>query len=89
MKHGYVKRPFSTLHRYPQTGVLPEHWTNDLALKILPVASGELLGFIAFSTTYAPQPSLLPGTSPHKEHMNDNTKLFKINYGKNINRPEV
>lgn len=36
-KHGYVKRPidwpFSTLHRYVQTGVLPEHWANDLALE--------------------------------------------------------
>jgi putative transposase len=30
VKHGYVKRPvdwpFSTFHRYVQTGVLPEHW---------------------------------------------------------------
>ncbi len=37
VKHGYVKRPtdwpFSTLHRYVQTGVLPENWANDLALE--------------------------------------------------------
>jgi len=37
VKHGYVKRPvdwpFSTFHRYVQTGVLPEHWGNDLAVE--------------------------------------------------------
>ena len=37
VKHGYVKRPidwpFSTLHRYVQTGVLPEHWGSDLAIE--------------------------------------------------------
>lgn len=37
VKHGYVKRPidwpFSTLHRYVQTGVLPEHWASDLVIE--------------------------------------------------------
>jgi putative transposase len=37
VKHGYVKRPidwsFSTLHRYVQTGVLPENWASDLVLE--------------------------------------------------------
>jgi putative transposase len=43
VKHGYVKRqidwPFSTLHRYVQTGVLPENWANDLAVE--GIACGE------------------------------------------------
>ena len=37
VKHGYVKRPgdwpFSTFHRYVQTGVLPEYWTDDLTVE--------------------------------------------------------
>ena len=37
VKHGYVKRPidwpFSTLHRYVQANVLPEHWGSDLAIE--------------------------------------------------------
>jgi len=37
VKHGHVKRPvdwpFSTLHRYVKTGVLPAHLANDLALE--------------------------------------------------------
>jgi putative transposase len=37
VKHGYVKRPvdwpFSSLHRYVQSGVLPEHWGSDLGIE--------------------------------------------------------
>jgi putative transposase len=37
VKHDYVKRPadwpFSTFHRYVQTGVLPEHWGSVLAVE--------------------------------------------------------